>query len=216
MPPHPQWIQETLAAVEKRLEAFKFLERVREQCPSASLLHAESVTRLWSASEDVDYLLCPLLETLQNSLLMQSSEIVTTQGATIRHANGLALPRASKENQTGLDPEPIAEVLVYECSWSLQWENTKKSITITLSLEPVNNTITAKVSAKSWPIPQEIIFPISESQLKLVLSEYLVKELTSDELKSLLQLQTDSLARQEYEMQQRVLQELKANELISE
>lgn len=215
MSPNTQWIQQTLVALEKRRDAFRFLERATDKFPSASPLHAESVTRLWQVSEDVDYLLYPLLEELQISLLTPSSEIATTQGASIRYANNIDLPITLADNLPHDGSKQKHEVLVYECSWSLQWEKSQKGIYVTVSIEPINNSLTATVSAKSWPIPHEICFPISDSQLKQALSECFVKESTSDELKLLLNYQTDSLAKQEYEMQQRVLQEIRESGLTS-
>ena len=195
------WIDRTRRAVERRLEALEFLSRVRDQFPMSSPLHAAAVTRLWSAAEEMDPPVCRLLEELNQGLLQGTGQLDITRGASLRaqtEMERMGIP-ASKGPTPGT---PLSqETLVYECTWALLWKDAQKGIRVALAIDTQTMALDARVSARQWPMSQELSHPIDEEALKEALTEVFVAESTLDQVTAQLQQITHDLADQDAALQ---------------
>ena len=155
------WLEEAKKQVEYTKEALSFLNRARQQFET-SPTHARAVAKLWLAADQVDELICTLLEEMNQGLLEGMGELDTTRGAAIR-------PVGMEE-----------ETLFYDCTWSLAWSE-DKGIAVNLAVEPRSQILQVQVWARQAMDREAISFPIHDDALKEALVMIYVAEATLEE-----------------------------------
>ena len=145
-------------------DVLSFIRRASEHF-AVSSEHVELVMRLWVDADDLDALVLPLLDTLNNELLGGVAELDTTRGVSVQ-------PSAF-----GAIEDSDAEEVVYECIWSLNWESGRGvSVALSVSSSGVFH-VRARGSASSRE--HRIGYPPTERALQEALTAAYVAEATS-------------------------------------
>ena len=109
------WIDQAKKLVEYRREAQEFLARIGQRFDAAPH-HAKSISRLWFEADQLDALICGLLEEINEGLLGGQAELDVTRGASLR-------------------PNVDEDTLFYDCTWSLLWGE-GKGLIVSFAIEP--------------------------------------------------------------------------------
>ena len=152
------WTEKAKKLVAYHREAQDFIRRAGDDLP-VSLDDAAALGRLWAEADELDELVCTLLDQLNNELLKGEAEFDTTRGAAVRRSR--------------LDDQ---ESLFYDCAWSLTWGGC--SVVVNLSVEAKTSLYEAQVAAGSAKEAHPVSHPISETALKAALVSAYVAEAT--------------------------------------
>jgi hypothetical protein len=154
------WIERAEKLVKYHDEAFDFVRRASEQLPVFPE-DAHAVARLWVEVEQLDSLVCGLLDEMNTGLLNGKADMDTTRGASMR---------------TGMMDD---QYVAYECSWMLLWER-GFGVAVNLAIDPRSRAWEANVQSLKSRGSQSIRFPLSEIELKDALVDAYVSEATLD------------------------------------
>ena len=108
------WLEKAKKMVSYRQEALDFIDRAGEQLP-VNPTDAPALSRLWVEADQLDEMICSLLDEMNAYLIEGKGDLDTTRGASVR-------PYASDQ-----------ESLVYECAWSLFWDDVK-AVSVNLAI----------------------------------------------------------------------------------
>ncbi len=152
------WLERAKLLVGYHTEALDFINRVKSQLPVDESCTGH-LSYLWVEADELDELICSLLEDVNEQLLSGAGEMDTTRGAAVR-------------------PSLLAEdTLFFECAWSLTWAE-DKAITLGLAIDASTGIFEALTGGQASGITRSVRFPISESALKDALTEVYVAEAT--------------------------------------
>jgi hypothetical protein len=183
------WILRTQRAVGYREEVLEFLARVREQIATCSPLHASVVTRLWLAADELDSVVCDLLGQLNESLVGGEGEVETTRGAS--------MPQEQR-----VEPDaPEAQGPVYQCTWSLSWDQGRKGVSLVLTAGARDGPLTASVTSRSARARRDLPHPPGDGALEEALGEVFVEESTAEQMMDHLQSLEEELIAEEAALQ---------------
>ena len=161
------WLDQARKLAEYRREALGFIGRAGKQFPVAPE-HAKAVSRLWIAADEVDDLVCGLLEEMNRGLLGGKGELDTTRGAAVR-------------------PHGVEETLFYDCTWSLLW-NESLGVFVNLAIEPQSEIFVVRALALRAEEEERLPFPTDGAALKSALARVYAAEMTiEDTLKEFLE-----------------------------
>ena len=153
------WLDRARRLVAYHQEALDFIERVSDQLP-VNESYAGLLSRLWVEADELDQMVCSLMEDLNSHLVQGEGVMETTRGAVVR-------------------PSLLAEeALFFECAWSLTWGD-GKSILLRLAIDASTGIFEAQTSGQLSSSTHSVRFPISESALKDALADVYVTEATS-------------------------------------
>lgn len=155
----PPWLERARRLVAYHQEALDFVRRVGQQLPVGAT-DAGMVARLWLEAEELDNLVCALLDEMNTGLLEGKGELDATRGASLR-------PSASGE-----------ESVFYDCVWSLLWGD-GRGISVNLAVNSRSGDYEASVRSVEARKVQRIGFPIAEAELKDTLIDAYVAEVTT-------------------------------------
>ena len=177
-----QWIEDIQKSVRYRREALEFLGRAREQFPASSPTHAGAVASLWLAADTMDGPCYEAMERLNQGLLQGATEVEITRGASMQPVPQLDPIFDSSFPPTGAEasPPPL-ERLIYECAWSMLWEDGQLGLAVRLTMDPQTNELRVLAQGKSFPEHRELDYPLDEDRLKDALSALFVAEATAEE-----------------------------------
>ncbi len=141
------WLDRAKRLLEYRREAAEFLDRVGQQLP-VSPSDAASVSLLWAEADELDAMVCGLLNEMNAGLMDGRAELDTTRGAIPAGTDGVT----------------------YECCWALAWSD-GLGLSVRLSTDPRYSTLELLVrsarSAEERPVP----YPTAEGDFKLALAQ---------------------------------------------
>ncbi len=157
----PDWIAQTREFLELTREAREFVERAAETFPKAIVEDAQAVARLWQHAAALDPQVYPLLEEINQHLLEGKGEVDMTRGASVRSI----LPGVVQE-----------ELLFYECTWTLNWEEANHQIFVKLAVEPQMESFHLQVSSFNTLRPVDVRLPVEVEQFKEALKKVYVQE----------------------------------------
>ena len=106
------WLDRAKRLLKYRREAAEFLERVSPQLP-VSPSDAASVSLLWDEADELDAMVCGLLNELNAGLIAGRAELDTTRGAIPVGTDGVT----------------------YQCCWTLAWSD-GLGLSVKLSTDP--------------------------------------------------------------------------------
>jgi len=156
------WIARTEEFLQLTREAREFVERAAQSFPRATPDHDMAVARLWELANALDPQVYARLEEVNQRLLDGQGELDMTRGASVR-------PLA----QGMVDDE----LLFYECTWTLTWEEANHQIMVKLSVEPQLESFQLQVGGFSTFRPIDVRLPQDEQQLNDALMKAYVREI---------------------------------------
>ncbi len=154
------WIDQTKKLVEYRKEAQEFLARVGQRFDVAPH-HAKSISRLWFEADQLDALICGLLEEINKGLLGGQAELDVTRGASRR-------------------PNLTEDALFYDCAWSLLWGE-GKGLIVNFAIEPETGVFGMWVKALRAGEEERLSYPVDGNALKNALQDVFAAEAVADE-----------------------------------
>lgn len=205
MPLPTPWRQTTDRILALREEAIGFLERAAQRFSSASLEHFPLVARLWLAAEEADPLIHRLLQGMDREMLGGHGKLDVSRGAYVLQApsepGGDAAPSAPEIDWQAFgfpqspflraqappaspimasSPLPSEEVLVYNCAWSLRWEQ-EHGVTADLGITAGEGQLTLRVLGERSRHEQRLCYPADEGVVRVALATAYVAEQLVDE-----------------------------------
>ena len=183
------WILRTRRAMAYREEILDFLARVREQIPTCSPLHAGAVTRLWLAADDLDPVVGDLLAQLNESLVAGQGEVETTRGASMP-------PGQSAEAGAPDHGGPV-----YQCTWSLLWDQGRKGVSLVLTADARDEPLTASVTSRLARTRRDLPHPPGDGTLEEALGEAFVEESTAEQMMDRMQSLEEEMIEEEARLQ---------------
>ena len=141
------WLDRAKRLLNYRREAAEFIERVSQQLP-VSPSDAASVSLLWEEADELDAMVCSLLNEMNAGLMAGRAELDTTRGAVPAGADGVT----------------------YECSWTLAW-NDGLGLSVKLSTDPRSSTLTLLVRSTRSAEERRVPHPTTEDDFKLALAQ---------------------------------------------
>ena len=153
------WIERAKSQVAYHKQAVAFLERVGRHFPVGPS-DTGLVSRLWVEADQLDDLVCGLLEEMNTGLLDRRGTIDTTRGA-------------SPCSATSVD-----DGVAYECSWSLLWGN-GPGVSVCLATDTISAGYRVRVRALQDSEAEAVRFPVREAELKDALTAAYVAEATA-------------------------------------
>ncbi len=141
------WLEGAKRLVTYRREAAEFLERVGQQLP-VSPSDAASVSLLWEAADELDAMVCGLLNEMNAGLIDGRAELDTTRGAIPAGTDGVT----------------------YECCWTLAW-NAGLGLSVRLSTDPRHSTLELLVRSARSAEERRVPYPTTEDDFKLALAQ---------------------------------------------
>ena len=141
------WIDRAKRLLKYRREAAEFLERVSGQIP-VSPSHAASVSLLWAEADELDAMVCGLLNEMNAGLMAGRAELDTTRGAIPAGTDGVT----------------------YECCWTLAW-NDGLGVSVRLSTDPRYSTFELLVRSARSAEERRVPYPTTEDDFKLALAQ---------------------------------------------
>ncbi len=141
------WLERAKRLVKYRREAAEFLERVGQQLP-VSPSDAASVSLLWEEADELDAMVCGLLNEMNAGLMAGRAELDTTRSA---------LPAGT-------------EGVTYECCWTLAW-NGGLGLSVKLSTDPRYSTLELCVHSARSTEERRVPYPTTEDDFKLALAQ---------------------------------------------
>ena len=151
------WLDRAKRLLKYRREAVEFLERVSQQLP-VSPSDAASVSLLWEAADELDSMVCGLLNEMNSGLMAGRAELDTTRGAVPVGTDGVA----------------------YQCCWTLAW-NDGRGLSVKLSTDPRYSTLELLVRAARSAEERRVPYPTTEDDFKLALAQAYAAEASIDE-----------------------------------
>lgn len=152
------WLDRAKKLVGYHHEALDFINRVGDQLP-VNESHASQLRLLWVEADELDQMVCSLLEDVNTHLIEGSGEMDTTRGADVR-------------------PSLLADdALFFECAWSLTWAD-GKAISLNLAIDASTGIFEVLTSGHISQATRSVRFPVSESALKDAFTEVYVAEAT--------------------------------------
>lgn len=193
------WIERARKALKHRREALGFISRAKQRFPNSSPDHAPAIAHLWLKAEEVDHLFYNLLQEMNQGLVGDKGKLDVTRGATLRMFNQpltpASLPESPSLKDLGLGDIPLpklarelaepilvpTEVLVYNCTWTLLWNDGARGVSIELGIEPQEGTLLVRVYAEHAPEVHDLSFPPEEEAVKEALLQTFVSEASHGE-----------------------------------
>lgn len=162
---HPSpWTEEVRRLADYHREAAEFLQRVRQRFPQAHPRHVGAVARLWLSADELDPLVCSVLEELNRALLEGKGEVDTTRGASLR-------------------PDLVGrEALHYECAWALTWPT--GALRVRLSVEPEDPSPRLEVAAERAGERERLAYPVDPDRLRRALGRLFALEWAWEEVRA--------------------------------
>ena len=154
------WIERARKLVEYHQEALYFISRAIKELP-ISPDDALAVSRLWLEADQMDELICSLLDDMNSGLIGGKGELDVMRGVSLRPS------------------EFEQDVVFYDCSWSLMWDG-KRGVSVNLAIEPRSKAYVVSVLALQAKETLRVRFPFDESDLQEALTSIYVAEATSD------------------------------------
>lgn len=151
------WLERAHKLVTYHQEALGFIQRIGQQLP-ASPSDALAVGRLWLEAEKLDPVVCGLLDEMNVGLLGGKGELDTTRGASLAQS-------------------PAEDRLVYECTWSLRWEDSR-GVSVDLALDSLSEAYYITVRGLQSGQAERVRFPLDEAELKEALVNAYVADAT--------------------------------------
>ncbi len=151
------WLERAQKLVAYHQEALGFIQRIGQQLP-ASPSDALAVGRLWLEAEKLDPTVCGLLDEMNVGLLGGKGELDTTRGASLAQS-------------------PADDRLVYECTWSLRWEDSR-GVSVDLAMDSLSEAYYVTVRGLQSGQAERVRFPLDEAELKEALVNAYVADAT--------------------------------------
>jgi hypothetical protein len=177
-----EWIEGIQKSVGYRREALEFLGRAREQFPASTPAHAGTVACLWLAADGMDGPCYDALERLNQGMLRGASEVEITRGASMQPVAQMDPLQDPDFPAIGMESAlPPMERLIYECAWSLLWDEGRRGLSVRLTADPQSGELRVLAQGRSYPEHREIDYPLVENRLMEALAELFVAEATAEE-----------------------------------
>ncbi len=141
------WLDRARRLLKYRREAAEFLERVGQQLP-VSPSDAASVSLLWDEADELDAMVCGLLNEMNAGLMAGRAELDTTRGAMPVGTDGVT----------------------YECCWTLAWDD-GLGLSVKLSTDPRYSTLELLVRSARSAEERRVPYPTTEDDFKLALAQ---------------------------------------------
>ncbi len=141
------WLDRARRLLKYRREAAEFIERVSQQLP-VSPSDAASVSALWEEADELDPMVCGLLNEMNAGLIAGRAELDTTRGAMPVGTDGVT----------------------YECCWTLAWDD-GLGLSVKLSTDPKYSTLELLVRSTRSAEERRVPYPTTEDDFKLALAQ---------------------------------------------
>ena len=174
--------------------------------------HAGTVASLWLAADSMDSPCYEALERLNQGMLQGASEVEITRGASMQPVSQMDPLQDPSFPAIGMEAAlPPMERLIYECAWTLLWDEGQRGLSVRLTTDPQSGELRVVAQGRSYPEHRELTYPLDEERLMEALAELYVAEATAEETR-------EELERMmvEYQERERELQQAAEEEMLSQ